>query len=456
MITDLSFSNFMSWKNLKNFKFGKITGIFGANSSGKTGILNLILLLKQSVDSPDRKQILNFGTERDYIQLGSFYDIIHCHNTEIPLDIAIGFSNNSPLVIFDPEKRQEVLFKDNKLKFLTSISQTKAKRIFVNELTYDFDNTQFHMRKQEKDKYDYALSSKSNDKRKNIFKRYTGRVWPLPEPIKFYGFPDQVRTYYQNAGFLFDLQLSFETNFSNIYYLGPLRDYPKRQYDWTGTQPNDMGRRGERYVEALLASRERGDKILRKKGVKKYSLEEYVAWWLKEINVIDTFFIEEITAATNTYRVKVRRNADSAPVLITDVGFGVSQILPIITLCYYAPEYSTIIIEQPEIHLHPMVQSYLADVFIDAVQKRNIQLIIESHSEHLLRRLQLRIAEEKIPNDDVKLYFCSMEKDKSEITQIQMDLFGIIENWPKDFFGNEYKDIAEMNKAIIQRKKSGK
>jgi predicted ATPase len=102
-----------------------------------------------------------------------------------------------------------------------------------------------------------------------------------------------------------------------------------------------------------------------------------------------------------------------------------------------------------------LIQSYLADVFIDAVHKRNIQLIIESHSEHLLRRLQLRIAEEKILNDDIKLYFCSMEKDKSEITQIQIDLFGIIENWPKDFFGNEYKDIAEMNKAIIQRKNNG-
>jgi predicted ATPase len=96
-----------------------------------------------------------------------------------------------------------------------------------------------------------------------------------------------------------------------------------------------------------------------------------------------------------------------------------------------------------------------ADVFMDAVQKRKVQLIIESHSEHLLRRLQLRITEEKIPNDDVKLYFCSMENDRSEITQIQMDLFGVIENWPKDFFGNEYKDIAEMNKAILQRKNNG-
>jgi len=456
MITDLSFSNFMSWKSLKNLKFGKINGIFGANSSGKTGIINLILLLKQSVESPDRKQILNFGTDRDYIQLGSYYDIIHNHNTESPFDISIGFSNRSPLKITDPEKRQEVLFEDSNLKFSTSILQTKANRMYVNELEYDFDNTQFHMRKQEKDKYDYALSTKSDDKRKNIFKRTMGRGWPLPEPIKFYGFPDQVRTYYQNAGFLFDLQLNLETNLSSIFYLGPLREYPQRQYTWTGSQPNDMGRKGERYVDAILASRESNIKILRKMGAKKLSLEEYIAWWLKEIKVIDSFTVKEVKSGTNIYQVEVKKNADSAPVLITDVGFGVSQILPIITLCYYAPEYSTVIIEQPEIHLHPLVQSCLADVFIDAVQKRNIQLIIESHSEHLLRRLQLRIAEEKIPSGDVKLYFCSMDSDQSKITQIQMDLFGIIENWPNDFFGNEYPDIVKMNSAIIQRKNNGK
>ena len=185
------------------------------------------------------------------------------------------------------------------------------------------------------------------------------------------------------------------------------------------------------------------------KGTQAENISEKLA-----IPVIGTGNIirEEMKQGTNIYQVKVKKNLNSTPVLITDVGFGVSQILPIITLCYYAPEYSTIIIEQPEIHLHPLVQSCLADVFVDAVQKRNIQLIIESHSEHLLRRLQLRIAEEKISNADVKLYFCSMEDDQSRITQIQMDLFGFIENWPNDFFGNEYRDIVEMNQAVIKRK----
>ena len=69
------------------------------------------------------------------------------------------------------------------------------------------------------------------------------------------------------------------------------------------------------------------------------------------------------------------------------MGIGVSQVLPVLVLCYYVPEGSTIILEQPELHLHPSVQAGLADVFIDVIKHRNVQILLESHSEHLLRRL---------------------------------------------------------------------
>ena len=115
-------------------------------------------------------------------------------------------------------------------------------------------------------------------------------------------------------------------------------------------------------------------------------------------------------------------------VLITDVGFGVSQILPVIVLCYYVPRGSTIILEQPEIHLHPAVQAWLADVFIDAVNTRGIQIILESHSEHLLTRLQRRIAEGAISPDKTALYFCHMENSESKIEKLDVDLYGNITN----------------------------
>jgi predicted ATPase len=141
-------------------------------------------------------------------------------------------------------------------------------------------------------------------------------------------------------------------------------------------------------------------------------------------------------------------------VLLTDVGFGVSQILPVLTLCYYVPEGSTILMEQPEIHLHPSVQAGLADVFIDAITTRHIQIIVESHSEHLLRRLQRRIAEEGLSSDDAALYFFEVAESRSGFVPLQLDRFGVIRNWPEGFFGDEYDELAAITRAKARRLKA--
>jgi predicted ATPase len=122
-------------------------------------------------------------------------------------------------------------------------------------------------------------------------------------------------------------------------------------------------------------------------------------------------------------------------------------------LCYYVPEGSIILLEQPEIHLHPSVQAGLADVFIDAMKTRNVQIVLESHSEHLLRRLQRRVAEETIKPADAALYFCRATDDGSQLTGLDVDLYGSIRNWPKDFFGDEFGEMAAITKATMRRKK---
>ena len=273
-------------------------------------------------------------------------------------------------------------------------------------------------------------------------------------PVKCYGFPDQARAYYQNAGFLSDFEFELEQLCNRVFYLGPLREYPRRQYPWAGAQPTDMGRRGERVIDALLSAREAGITIARGRGRKRLTLEERVALWLKELGLIDQFEIRSIAPGSKLFQVWVRRSSKAPEVLITDVGFGVSQILPVITLCYYAPEGSTIILEQPEIHLHPRVQAGLADVFIDAVKTRNIQIILESHSEHLLRRLQRRIAEEVLTPRSAALYFCTAEGGESHLQNLNLDPFGNLTNWPKDFFGDEFGEIAAMSQAALKRKRS--
>ncbi len=239
-----------------------------------------------------------------------------------------------------------------------------------------------------------------------------------------------------------------------IFYLGPLREFPKREYVWGGASPTDVGRRGERSVDAILAAQARGEE--RNLGYKKRkrTLQAILAYWLQELRLIDEFRVEEIAGGSNLYRVRVRHGRSGSEALLTDVGFGVSQVLPILVLLYYVPENSIVILEQPEIYLHPRVQSGLGDVLINVMKARKLQLIIENDSEHLLRRLQRRVAEGEMSPSETALYFCEMAEGESRLTALDVDLYGNIRNWPKDFFGDEFGEIAAIQEAGLRRRLS--
>jgi predicted ATPase len=446
MLTELSVGSFKSWKRIDKMRLAPITGLFGTNSSGKTSILQLLLMLKQTIESSDRAQVLEFGDEKSLTNLGSFRDAVYGHEKPGAMDFSLKWKLAKQLAVKDPESKTNTLFTADRIAFQCTVGENGADRLAVSSLAYDTGSQVFELKRKGQSGAKYELLPRDR------FTRTQGRPWDPPAPVKFYGFPDQVYAYYQNAGFLSDLQLAFENLFKRLYYLGPLREFPQRHYAWKGSEPADMGRRGERVVDAMLAAQQRSDDISLGRGRKKQKLEERVAHWLKELGLIHDFRVAPIAQGSNIYQVRVQKTPSSAEVLITDVGFGVSQILPVLVLCYYVPEGSIILLEQPEIHLHPSVQSGLADVFIDAMKNRKVQIVVESHSEHLLRRLQRRVAEETIKPEETALFFCDATNEGSRLTSLDVDLYGNIRNWPKDFFGDEFGEMAAITKAAMQRK----
>lgn len=449
MLKKVGFTNFKSWSKVEDLELGKIAGFFGTNSSGKTSILQSILLMKQTIESSDRALVLNFGDDKSLVNLGTFKDAVKNHDVSSPLTFKFSWKLQEKIDVLGLEggKKSKPVLSGDAIDFNVDLRE-EGSRLIVQSMSYGFSETRFTFQRKP-DKKEYFLESENNSYQ---FIRSRGRAWALPGPVKSYGFPDRVKAYFQNAEFLADLELAFEECFSQTYYLGPLRENPKRQYLWSGADPTDMGRKGEKVVDALLAARDKALKIKQGHGKKAIGLEEYVAIWLKKLGLIHSFNVEAVSKGNEIFRVWVQKFPDSPKVLITDVGFGVSQVLPVLVLCFYVPEGSTIVLEQPEIHLHPSVQSGLADLFIDAIEKRNIQILFESHSEHLLRRLQRRIAEQKISSDNVSLYFCDAKEEGSSVNKLQVDLFGSILNWPKDFFGNEFEEMASITQAVLKRK----
>ncbi len=432
-----------------------LTGIFGPNSSGKTAILQFLLMLKQTVESSDRNLVLNLGNERTFANLGTSYDILHQH--QLPGNIRFSLSWKINESIFGMMDNYILSFMSN-IKF--DVDQINVEEFSYQLFQKNEDKTgnkvgaRINRDKNRESKYvifeDCPDFGEYNSKKDLLnFHCVDGESKEIiySELVKSYGFPINasfsILSLEMGEVFSPVLVFEFESLFSKIHYLGPLREYPQRSYLWSGERPQDVGKKGEFIASVLLACRKQD-----------LNVEERVAYWLKELGLIHDFQVQPIAKNRQEYEIRVRRFSNSPEVLITDVGFGVSQILPVLVLCYYVPEGSIVILEQPEIHLHPSVQAGLADVFIDVIKTRNVQIILESHSEHLLRRLQRRIAEEHkdMTAEDAALYFCSIDDTgTSKLTELELDTYGNINNWPQGFFGDEMGDLVAMTEAAMRR-----
>lgn len=460
MLTKLRFKNFKAWKDSGELRLAPLTVLFGANSAGKTSIPQLLLLLKQTAESPDRQRALQLGDSRTLVDLGTFDDAVHNHDLTQSLEIEIEWTLGAPLTISDPISG--ATYAGSTIGFQVSLQADKRRQPLVRSIDYTLAAGQevildVKMQPDGKLRLDEEAKFELSSERYKLL-RHQGRPWPLPKPVRFYGFPDEATAYYQNTTFVSDLVLQMERMLRSVFYVGPLREYPKRLYLWSGETPDHVGVRGDRAVEAILAS---GDRAFNwKLRQKTKHLDRLVAERLRLMDLIREFRVEPLEQHRKEYEVLVRTSSKLPEVKLTDVGFGVSQVLPVIVECFYVPRRSIVIFEQPEIHLHPRVQADLADLFVDAIRaredgtKRDCQFIIESHSEHFLRRLQRRIAEEELSADEAALYFVHTQEESARIEELDVDRFGNIRNWPEGFFGDEMSDLVARSEAQARRMKA--
>lgn len=455
MLTKLHLKNFKAWKDTGSIRLAPLTVIFGANSAGKSSLGHLLLALKQTAQSTDRKRALHLGDASTLIDLGTFGDCMHGHDLANSLDFGLGWTLPKRLEVRDPSQ-PSLRYLGDRLTLDVSLVAGKSGQPEVRSLRYDLSNGSNVV-------LDVGLSRGENRKLSLESEHYKfvmadGRKWPLEEPEKFYRVSDVSMARFKNAGFLTDFALATETMLGKLSYLGPLRKHPQRTYQWSGDTPEGVGQMGESTIAAILAAQNAGRKLNRGPRMPRQAFAEFVANWLMDLGVIHSFVVKVVAEGRKEYEVLVKTHAEAPEVKITDVGFGVSQVLPVLVQAFYCPPNSTVWMEQPEIHLHPQVQAELADVFISAIRSRedgnprDIQLIIESHSEHFLNRLQRRIAEGGLAPEDVAIYFCKRAGAATEIEPLDVNLYGDIENWPPNFFGDEMADLTARTLAAMKLK----
>ena len=430
MITHIRMKNFKSWKDSGEVKLAPLTGFFGTNSSGKSSLLQMLLLLKQTAEHPDLNEVIFFGHDSSLVNLGSFREVIHGHNDNdeeiIQLVLSIGCKLNSP-----PYKVLENRFGQTKIdgfNFYTCIIEDEKGPI-VEEFNYN------------------SLDNQAKVFWMNGYLDLNGEQLKNTVDVKnCYGMsscaPDLLNQF----------TAAFEFLFSHVYYLGPTRVHPQRFYHWNGKHPKDIGPWGDKVIHALLSARLQNLITVYNEGPQ--TIEERISRWLQKMKLAYSFLLGPSgNLDDNNYEIRIQKNSMDPAVTLVDMGYGLGQFLPVLVLCYYVPEGSTLILEQPGIHLHPKAQADLADLLIEVITERNLQILIESHSEHLLNRLQRRIAEEKISVDKTALYFCRNDEGVSTIERLKMDEFGNIANWPENFFGDEMGDLFAMTEAQRERQK---
>lgn len=432
MITHIQVKNFKAWKDSGKVALAPLTGFFGTNSSGKSSLLQMLLLLKQTIGT---KEVIFFGDENTYVNLGNFQEVIHGHKDEELLELGFACKFPESITIRISQyglKSDEVTF--DSFNFETVI-QRYGNSETVSRICYDLDGG---VKKIKLEGNDILYQGK------RIFTGSYKNCYSIEETTN--AFPG-------SNDFLNLLSSKFEELFSHVYYLAPTRVDPQWHYSWQGRHPEHIKQWGDHLIDALLSARVRRLKTLH--GKEEIPIEERISHWLQEMDLAHSFslnWIEGLQSST-TYEVRAQKTPSSPLVTLVNMGYGLSQFLPVLILCYYVPEGSMLILEEPSTHLHPKVQSQLADLLIEVVTERNLQILVESHSEHLLTRLQRRIAEEKIAADQTALYFCRDDEGVSNIDRLKMDEFGNITNWPPKFFGDEMGDLLAMTKAQRERQK---
>lgn len=255
-----------------------------------------------------------------------------------------------------------------------------------------------------------------------------------------------------------------ENLFTNqLRYLGPLRDEPKPFYPLEGSvDPEDVGFKGE-FTAAVIDLHKRTrvlyiptSNFVNKEptaDTKEASLEQAIVDWLKYLGVVN----EVRTADMGVFGHQLRVAAGEGEALhnLVHVGVGVSQVLPILVMSLLSEPGTTLIFEQPELHLHPRVQTLLADFLLSMILSGR-QCIVETHSEYIINRLRLRAARDtsNALQRLFSLYFIEKEAGHSKFRQVHINEYGAIDDWPRGFFDQSPQEAERILRAAMEKRKS--
>jgi len=399
-VKSISFENYKAFFEKQVMQLKPITVLIGKNSSGKSSIAKLFTLLENSLmgDISEPLLLKNSGVE-----LSEEFDNLFFDNN--PGGIPLSFK-----IVFENDVQMEVGLLKKVDGYGLDILQWKYK-----------DNAR---------EFDLELNGDE----------YIDTIKGKTYICEFKGFiPNQLI----EKNTTVNLSETLKINKIDVDYIGPFRILPERYFYLTGqTYFRDTGVTGENAYAMLGISKLKKDDELYK-NVGKWYRDYFDDWELK------------VDDRSKKPLIQILLSKNNIDVNIVDVGQGMNQALPLVVRANVTDRPDSIIVlEQPELHLHPAAHGNLAELFAKSAKKNNQTFIIETHSENMLLRLRKLIIENDfgLTKDDVVIYWIEdAELKGQELMEITIDEDGVLSDWRDGVFDEGLKEVLEMQKALNRK-----
>lgn len=469
MLEKIFLKNFKAFKNA-GIKISPITLIVGPNNSGKSSLIQAINLIQQTLIRNSNNYALNtFGSDSysdQNIDAGSFKDILNNSASEETIVFKIIFSGNYVEFSLKGDGDRNVFVSDFRCKAgdlrysLTDLNKNdyNAKELDIkNPKKFNIEMKKFF------DNKDIAKLPTKQTIFRDGFYLNIHSISPLEDSLMNY-YKDKIHDHVLGNQFVPDIDdeknmneilkelfksrenyikisdISYRVlnklkeDFTNIKYIGPIRKSAERFYSIASYK--DLGFSGEHAPQVLAT-----DQILRN-NVEKY---------FKKMGIGENIQIF-VRNNQKSFEFKIKTLCSSIGVNFKDVGCGTSQILPILVQSLMAKEDSLVMLEQPEVHLHPRTQAELAD-FFTMTSSENKRFLIETHSDYLIERFRLNIANGLLNPKDLSIYYIKQDPKTKEtkVIRVKINEDGRYINIPDDYITNfKIEETKNITKKIME------
>jgi predicted ATPase len=457
MISRIGLHNFKAFDQLQ-MGLGPITLLLGPNNSGKSSILASLRLLVQTLESYDPQvPLLLNGIMGDF---GTYKDIVYLNHRGRPMEISVSIQPTMrrpkpidsadfwPVAEDDSIEvglaykyrtvRRELILKSSEIKrngsllLATGYSEDSERQLIEKighrEVPSPIKSSLARRMRIQNFLVQSVLTGFREDSKGSALSDF------LTKEIE-----DNLR-----AASLAAREINYRLRM--VEYLGAMRVPPSRTYLFTGERRRRVGATGEHAASVLVTDTARS-------GSRSLNVARLVRNWLHRAGIAQDLRVAPIS--DRHYEIRVQHPVTREHQNLADVGYGNSQVLPVLVGGFNLEAGATYLVEEPEIHLHPRAQAELGGFFLELYQ-RGVQSIVETHSEYLVLRLQQYVASREISPDHVRIYYVYAEGEKKKVELLRMDDQGrFVDEWPEGFFPERLEEAKRLSKIRFEKTTAG-